>query len=141
MGEDIPEQANRIELHPSLTDSDGIPAPSVFYELNKIGRKLLDHGIDRATEALVSAGATGIQTTPLARYGTGHQMGTARMEDDSSNSVVDSRGRCHDVDNLLIIDGSIFVTAAAVNPTSTIQALALYIANRLKHSARGIPST
>ncbi len=141
MGEDIPEQANRIELHPSLTDSDGIPAPSVFYALNNNGRRLLDHGIDRAAEALLSAGATDIKTTPLARYGTGHQMGTAKMGNDPSSSVVDRRGRCHDIDNLLIIDGSIFVTAAAVNPTSTIQALALYIANSLKNSARSIPST
>ena len=43
-------------------------------------------------------------------------------------------GRAHDVKNLFIIDGSIFVTAGAVNPTSTIQALALYIADRIKQN-------
>ena len=37
-----------------------------------------------------------------------------------------------DVRNLFIIDGSIFVTAAAVNPTNTIQALTLYIADTVK---------
>jgi choline dehydrogenase-like flavoprotein len=46
--------------------------------------------------------------------------------------VVNEWGRCHDVKNLFIIDGSIFVTAAAVNPTCTIQALALYIADAIK---------
>ena len=41
-------------------------------------------------------------------------------------------GRSHDVKNLFIVDGSIFVTAGAVNPTSTIQALALYIGDQIK---------
>jgi choline dehydrogenase-like flavoprotein len=39
---------------------------------------------------------------------------------------------CHDVKNLFIIDGSIWVTSGGVNPTSTIQALALYIADSIK---------
>ena len=34
--------------------------------------------------------------------------------------------------NLFIVDGSVFVTAGGVNPTSTIQALALYIGDRIK---------
>ena len=46
--------------------------------------------------------------------------------------MVNEWGRCHDVKNLFIVDGSIFVTAAAVNPTNTIQALALYIADTMK---------
>ena len=46
--------------------------------------------------------------------------------------MVNEWGRCHDVRNLFIVDGSIFVTAAAVNPTNTIQALALYIADTMK---------
>jgi hypothetical protein len=54
-----------------------------------------------------------------------HLMGTARMGDDPSTSVVDRWGVTHDVPNLLIADGSVFVTAGAVNPTSTIAALAL----------------
>ena len=45
---------------------------------------------------------------------------------------MNSWGRCHDVRNLFIVDGSLFVTAAAVNPTNTIQALALYIADTIK---------
>ena len=63
-------------------------------------------------------------------------MGTARMGACGDTSVVDSWGRSHDVKNLFIIDGSIFVTGAAVNPTPTIQALALYIADYVKNNAR-----
>jgi hypothetical protein len=36
------------------------------------------------------------------------------------------------VKNLFIVDGSLFVTSGGVNPTSTIQALALYIADQMK---------
>ena len=66
---------------------------------------------------------------PVAGY---HLLGTARMGDDPETSVVNHWGRSHDVRNLFIVDGSIFVTASAVNPTSTIQALALYIADTMK---------
>ena len=41
-------------------------------------------------------------------------------------------GPRHDVKNLFIVDGSIFVDAAGVNPTNTIQALALYVADTMK---------
>ena len=61
-----------------------------------------------------------------------HLMGTARMGTDPETSVVNEWGRCHDVKNLFIIDGSIFPTAGAVNPTNTIQALALHVADTMK---------
>ena len=47
-------------------------------------------------------------------------------------SVVNEWGRSHDVKNLFIVDGSVFVTGGGVNPTSTIQAVALYIADQIK---------
>ncbi len=52
-------------------------------------------------------------------------MGTARMGNDPKKSITDKWGRCHDVENLFIVDGSLFVTSSGVNPTPTIQALAL----------------
>ena len=73
---------------------------------------------------------------PLVHPAGWHLLGTARMGTNGGNSVVDGYGRCHDVKNLFIIDGSIFVTAGAVNPTSTIQALALYIAEYFKQNSR-----
>ena len=38
----------------------------------------------------------------------------------------------HDVRNLFIVDGSVFVTGGGVNPTTTIQAVALYVADQMK---------
>ena len=61
-----------------------------------------------------------------------HLLGTARMGNDPERSVVNGWGRSHDVKNLFIVDGSIFVTSGGVNPTCTIQALALYVADAMK---------
>ena len=54
------------------------------------------------------------------------------MGTDLDRSVVDRWGRAHDVPNLVIIDGSIFTPGACINPTTTIQALALRTADYLK---------
>jgi len=48
------------------------------------------------------------------------------------------RGQAHDVKNLFIVDGSVFVTAGGINPTSTIQALALYIADGIKENVESV---
>ena len=65
-------------------------------------------------------------------------MGTARMGDNPETSVVNSFGHTHEVKNLYVIDGSIFTTSAAVNPTTTIQALALYVADQLNSNSRNL---
>ena len=89
-------------------------------------------GIVLAVEAHEAAGATSIETTKLMRDCGWHLLGTARMGTDPARSVVNEWGRSHDVRNLFIVDGSVFVTSGGVNPTSTIQAVALYIADQMK---------
>jgi choline dehydrogenase-like flavoprotein len=68
--------------------------------------------------------------------GGAHLLGTARMGSDPERSVVDQWGRCHDVPNLYIFDGSIFATSAAVNPTATICAVALRNAEHVVSNRR-----
>ena len=46
----------------------------------------------------------------------GHLLGTARMGNDPERSVVNEWGRCHDVKNLFIVDGSIWVTSRRREP-------------------------
>lgn len=133
--EDLPEEHNCVTLDAELTDSDGIPAPKITYRLGDNTRAMLRHGEDRAREVLLAAGARQVlgKSDDQVWWRAGwHQMGTCRMGNDADTSVVNSWGRSHDVKNLFIVDGSIFVTAGAVNPTSTIQALALYIGDRIK---------
>ena len=93
---------------------------------------MLDHSIARATEILKAAGATDVLAEAPITAGGWHLMGTARMGRDPQTSVVNEWGRSHDVKNLFIIDGSVFVTSAGVNPTSTIQAIALHVADSIK---------
>ncbi len=138
LGEDLPEEHNRVELDPELTDGDGIPAPKIMYVESENSRKLMEFGAERAAEALDAAGATDVHSNPLLRAAGWHLLGTARMGADPEQSVVDRFGACHDVKNLFIIDGSIFTTGGAVNPTNTIQALALYVADNLKKRAKDI---
>jgi choline dehydrogenase-like flavoprotein len=90
------------------------------------------YAIARGTEILKAAWAWDVSSEAPLAVGGWHLMGTARMGRDPRHSVVNEWGRCHDVKNLFIVDGSIFVTSAGVNPTSTIQALALYVADQMK---------
>ncbi|MEQ9122061.1 MAG: GMC family oxidoreductase, partial [Alphaproteobacteria bacterium] len=130
--EDLPEEHNRVTLDPELVDGDGIPAPKIDYTLSDNSRRMLEHGLERSTEILKAAGAVDVLTEAPIPYGGWHLMGTARMGRDPRTSVVNEWGRSHDVKNLFVVDGSIFVTSAGVNPTNTIQALALYVADQMK---------
>jgi choline dehydrogenase-like flavoprotein len=132
--EDLPEPHNQVTLDPELCDAHGIPAPRIQYRLSENSEKMLAHGSARATEALRAAGAEQVFAEAPLRVAGWHLMGTARMGRDPARSVVNEWGRSHDVRNLFVIDGSLFVTAGAVNPTNTIQALALYIADRIKEN-------
>jgi choline dehydrogenase-like flavoprotein len=130
-GEDLPDERNRVELDPSLTDPAGLPAPKVSYRISENSRRLLGFHTARAAESLQEAGAHTIDINPMLRQSGWHIMGTARMGDDPATSVVNPWGRTHDVGNLYVVDGSVFVTSGGVNPTSTICALALRFADQM----------
>jgi len=130
--EDLPELHNSVTLDSSLVDSNGIPAPKITYRLSENSKKMLAHGLSRGKEVMQAAGSSKVLAFGPARNTGWHLMGTARMGTDPKESVVNEWGRSHDVSNLFIVDSSIFVTASGVNPVSTMQALALYIADRLK---------
>ena len=130
--EDLPEESNRVTLHPELTDSDGIPCPKVVYELSRNSKKMMAFGIEKGREVMEAAGAKDIFTFGPVRNTGWHLMGTARMGEDRETSVVNKYGMSHDVENLFVIDSSIFPTGGGVNPTSTIQAAALYITENIK---------
>ncbi|MCY4104276.1 MAG: GMC family oxidoreductase [bacterium] len=136
IGEDLPDDANRVTLDGELADPDGVPAPRIQYRVSENSRRLLSFQAARAAESLSEAGAYETVVTPQVR-GTGwHLLGTARMGDDPECSVVDRWCRSHDVENLYVIDGSVFVTSGGVNPTATISALALRATERLIETRR-----
>ena len=129
--EDLPEPENRVTLSPTQFDADGIAVPRMIYKLSANTRTILDFDAESAAEALRAAAAVAIAHTPLKAAAGFHLMGTARMGNDPASSVVDKFGRCHEVANLFIADASTFVTASALNPTATAQALALRTADHI----------
>ena len=64
--------------------------------------------------------------------GTAHQAGTARFGHDPATSVLDLDCKAHQLDNLYLTDASFFPSIGAVNPTLTIIANALRVAERIR---------
>ena len=82
---------------------------------------MLKHATERASEVLRAAGARQVFVQSPLGVGGWHLMGHRKNGQRSANSVVNEWGRAHEVKNLFVIDGSVFVTSAAVNPTRTIK--------------------
>ena len=74
----------------------------------------------------------------LGINGVAHQNGTVRFGTDPATSALDVDCRMHDVDNVYVADSSFFVSSTAVNPTLTIIANALRVADVIaeRHSRR-----
>ena len=134
VGEDMPQESNRITLNTSVTDKNGLPVPNVNFDDHPNDVAMRDHGYQQAELLYEAVGSTGSHRTPP--YPSTHNLGTSRMSEKPADGVVDRWGRSHDVPNLFISDGSQFTTGAAANPTLTIVALAIrqaeYIAEQLK---------
>ncbi len=64
--------------------------------------------------------------------GTAHQAGTMRFGIDPATSVLDLDCKAHELDNLYVADASFFPSISAVNPTLTIIANALRVADAIK---------
>lgn len=64
-----------------------------------------------------------------------HQMGTCRMGEDPKHSVVNSRGKVHEYENLYVADASVFPSAIGVNPQITIASLATHFASGIIKSS------
>ena len=128
--EDLPHERNTVTLDSDLRDGDGIPAPKITFEIDADMRANLRFQLDRAHEAHQAAGAIDTIEADWSSWGW-HLLGTTRMGDDPATSVVDRWGAAHDVPNLYVMDGSVFVTSGPMAPTATICANALRCVSRL----------
>jgi choline dehydrogenase-like flavoprotein len=137
-GEVLPRYENQVELDPELKDAWGVPVLRFNYRFGDNDLKMAKDMGDSIEEMLHAAGAEEIQIsrTPLTPGWSIHELGTARMGDDPKTSVTNSFGQTHDLKNLFLVDGSIFVSAANQNPTWTILALSMrgseYLAEELR---------
>ncbi|WP_291983778.1 GMC family oxidoreductase [Luteitalea sp.] len=124
-GEVLARKENRVFLDPDVKDAWGIPALRFDYTFGDNEKKMAADMADTAEEMLRAAGATDIvvRRNVLTEGWSIHEMGTARMGDDPKTSVTNSFGQTHDIRNLFVVDGSIFVSASCQNPTWMIMAL------------------
>jgi choline dehydrogenase-like flavoprotein len=136
--EQQPNPDSRISLGPKR-DQLGVPEPVIDWRLLDEDRsksaaivRMLGTEIGRVGFGRLRSEFGDDDTWPKDFYGNQHHMGTTRMHRDPAFGVVDENCRVHSVANLYVAGSSVFPTGGACNPTLTIVALALRLADHLK---------
>jgi len=137
VGEMAALSENRISLSDRL-DHLNQPKAAVDFKFNyqALGEKMWGH----FARELLASGLGRMPTPPLQRFritGGGHYIGTTRMGTAAKNSVVDMNCKVHTIDNLYVAGSSVFSSAAVANPTFSIVALALRLADFLSPKNQG----
>lgn len=134
VGEDMPQETNRVTLNSDTKDKWGLPVPNVHFDDHPNDLAMRAHAYKQGMAVYDAVGAT--RTFPTPPYPSTHNLGTNRMSEKPSDGVVNKWGRTHDIENLYVSDGSQFTTGASENPTLTIVSLAIrqadHIAEQLK---------
>ncbi len=133
--EQLPDAENRVTLDPQKRDAYGVPLPRLTYRIDGYVQAGLAAARAAHEEIFGRLGVSQMQHSPDVQ-GAGHIIGTLRMGSDAKNSVVDGELRSHDHANLFIAGSSVFPTSATANPTLTIAALSLRLAETIGTSAR-----
>lgn len=137
--EQEPNPASRITLTQDR-DAYGMPRMSVDWQTTPLDMESLKASYAALAERLRESGVGRLdydpdqlvaQASKEGAYG-GHHLGAARMSVNPADGVVDPDCRVHGVENLFIASGAVLPTSSQANPTLTIVALALRLADRLK---------
>lgn len=139
---------NRIEVRPNrdsrvlldtTRDALGLPRAKLDWRLTDTDKDTIAIAQEELSLAFGEAGLGRIKTVfradrpwPSTIQGGNHHMGTTRMSADPRAGVVDATSRVHGMANLWIAGSSVFPTTGTANPTLTIVALALRLADHLK---------
>ncbi|MEO6131205.1 MAG: GMC family oxidoreductase [Saprospiraceae bacterium] len=130
-GECIARENNYCEIDPDVVDEYGIPVLRFNYTWTDYERNQARHMHNTFEEIFDAMGATVLGEKPGKENDFGlaapgriiHEVGTTRMGNDPSKSVVNSFEQLHDARNVFVVDGGPFVSQADKNPTWTILAL------------------
>ena len=124
-GEMLPDFNNKVTLDKTRKDKWGMPLLNIDAKWGENEHKMTDDMIVTGKEMLEAAGLTqvfGFKTG--SEPGTGiHEMGTARMGDDPTTSVLNKYNQMHDVKNVFVTDGAAMVSTACQNPSLTYMAM------------------
>ncbi len=131
-GESVPQYDNYCEIDPEVVDEYGIPVLRFHYKWTDYERQQAKHMHETFEQIFEAMGAEPMGDKPGKENDYGllapgriiHEVGTTRMGDDPSKSVLNKFSQAHEVDNLFVVDGGPFVSQADKNPTWTILALA-----------------
>jgi choline dehydrogenase-like flavoprotein len=118
----------KIKLNWRLTEQDRL---SFYTHLHSLALEFGALGIGRLREMVADR-----SDWPQPLSGGSHHMGTTRMSDDPLHGVVDHNCKVHAVDKLYVAGSSVFPTSGASNPTLTLVALTLRLADHLKAQIR-----
>jgi choline dehydrogenase-like flavoprotein len=137
--EQAPNAASRVRLDEDR-DALGVPRVKLEWRLSNLDRESLRRGHELLAHALGRAGLGRFQVMldaedlswPAGMTGGRHHMGTTRMHASPQHGVVDPDARVHGVANLYVAGSSVFPTSGASNPTLTIVALSLRLAERIR---------
>jgi choline dehydrogenase-like flavoprotein len=131
--EQPPRRENKVSLDPSKTDDHGNPVPDLTLSFDGPESVILERVRDLCREILEECGATEIHGhwSPDDPYVGSHHMGGIRMGRDPAESIVNAELRAHDLSNLFVSSSGVFPTCGAANPTLTIAALTLRLADHI----------
>lgn len=122
---------NRAALNWQLSDLD---KKGILFSQQLIAQEVGRAGIGRM-KILIPDEEKTILEGSIGGY---HHMGTTRMHNDPKHGVVDANCRIHGLANIYIAGSSVFPCCGAVNPTLTITALAVRLADHLKNQFKGV---
>ncbi|GAB7009935.1 GMC family oxidoreductase [Halorubrum trueperi] len=131
--EQRPRADSYVTLDPGRTDDHGNPVPEIHWSVGDRALRTIERANEIQREILEALGAEVEWVAgPDATGPAYHHMGTTRMSADSEAGVVDAECRTHDLDNCWIASSGVFPTSGAMNPTLTIAALALRVADDIE---------
>lgn len=140
--EQEPQRASRVTLA-SAADRHGLRRLSIDWNLSELDISTASAAYRALSNGLVESGVGEIEEslsdlTEAAKDAVavgGHHIGLARMADNPAQGVVDAHCKVHGLSNLYVAGAAVFPTSGHANPTLTIVALALRLADRLKSEA------
>jgi choline dehydrogenase-like flavoprotein len=145
--EQSPDPGSRVALG-SATDCFGMPELVIDWRANTLDVDSVRraYGVLQRAFAATGAGALrfddGDMAAAIRRDGAvgGHHLGTARIADTAERGVIDRDCRLFGVHNAFVASGAALPTSSQANPTFTIVALAIRLADHLKQLARAEPA-
>jgi len=129
MAEDQPQLANGLAVDWKTRDRFGLPVLTIEHRYTERDYAARDALVGKSREVLRRAGARFVYVHQIKTFS--HAVGTARFGDDPATSVLDPYCGFRGVKNLHVVDASFMPTSAGINPSLTISANALRVAEQV----------